>query len=281
MAAGMRQDEAPRLPTSSGHPVALLLGSGFGGLAGLVKPIRRVSYESMEGYERPTDIAPERVPQVTVGTIDGSPVVVYPTRLHLYHGHTAYQVTAPVRHAYASGCRVIVCIGASGLVDGADDQALGVVSDHLNLTNENPLIGWRPTGVQHGGALTQQASRPTDAFVPMDQAYDLGLRGLAHEVARERGIDLCEGVYAEVRGPSLETPAEVRALRMLGVTYVGMSLSLEVIMARALGMRVLALTLPTNPAGAAWVSHRSVRAEATSATRELEAIVRGVLARLG
>ena len=78
----------------------------------------------------------------------------------------------------------------------------------------------------------------------------------------------------------METPAGVRALRMLGVSYVGMSLSLEVIMARALGMRVLALTLPTNPAGASWVSHRSVRAEATSATRELKIIVRGVLARL-
>ena len=280
MAARMRLEEAPLLPNSSRHPIGLVLGSGFGGLAGLVKPTRRVSYEQMEGYERLDDVEPERVPQATLGTIDGRSVIVYPVCLHLYHGHTAYQVTAPVRHAHASGCRVVVCIGASGLVDGADDQSLGVVSDHLNLTAENPLVGWSPAVAPAGRTMARKASRLPDAFVPMDQAYDPELRALAHEVARERGIDLHEGVYAEVRGPSLETPAEVHALRMLGVTYVGMSLSLEVIMARALGMRVLALTLPTNPAGAAWVSHRSVRAEATSATRELEAIVRGVLARL-
>lgn len=253
------------LLVSTDHPVALVLGSGFHGLSGIIKPVRRVSYEQVDGYVRPADGRVGHADQMTMGTIDGVPVVVYPSRLHLYQGCSAHEVTSLVRHAHACGCRVAICIGASGLVDGTDDQAIGMISDHLNLTGENPLRGW---------------NSGRDPFVPMVDAYDRELRQMAHDVARERGVELREGVYAEVVGPSLETPAEVRALRMLGVSYVGMSLSLEVIMARALGMRVLALTLPTNPAGASWVSHRSIRAEATSATRELGIIVRGVLERL-
>ena len=268
--AGMTLREelsSPSIPlVLPSRPVALLLGSGFKGLAGLVKPVRRISYAEMDGYAPHAGIQPERVPQATLGTIDGVSTMVYPTRLHLYHGHSAHEVTSLVRHARASGCETAVFLGACGVVDGDLSESLGVVTDHINLTGENPLVGWRASG--------------QDSFVPMEEAYDRELRDLAIEVAQARSIDLREGVYAEMRGPSLETPAEVRALRMLGASFVGMSLTLEVIMARALGMRVLAIVLPTNPAGAAWVSHRSVRAEVTSFSREVELIVRGVLARL-
>ena len=322
---------------SAEHPVALLLGSGFKALAGLVKPVRRVPYERMEGFATPAGAAAgESVPQATVGTIDGVPCIVYPVRLHLYQGYSAYEVATPVRHAAASGARVALLVGACGSLSAetgaagpvgvagatslagaeptgvsatsrmgaestgagaaspagaaaatAGEPVLSLVSDHINLTGENPLVEWRAAQATRRsaarlgvtGSLGPRTS-DTGSFVPMGQAYDPELRDLARRVAAERGIELGEGVYAEVKGPSLETAAEARALRALGADFVGMSLSLEVIMARALGLRVLALTLPTNPAGAEWVTHRSVRAEATSAASELAAIVRGLLRNL-
>lgn len=251
--------------STAGRPIALVLGSGFTGLSGMVKTVQRVPYTSMDGFALPPNISIQKMPEATIGTIDGVSVVVYPRRLHLYHGYTAFEVTTLVRHARSRGCHTVVFVGASGAIDPSAEARLGLVSDHLNLTGENPLVGWR---------------RDADSFVPMEHAYDAELRDLAKKVASERGIDLFEGVYAEMRGPSLETPAEVRALRALGATFVGMSLSLETIMARALGMRVLALTLATNPAGASGVSHRTVRAEATSSARDLEAVVRGVVSRI-
>ncbi len=249
----------------SGRPVALMLGSGFSRLAGLVKPVRRIPYAQIEGLSSARE-ANAPLPHVaTAGTIDGKQAIVYPSKLHLFQGYSALEVTALVRHAHASGCGVAVFVGACGSVNSAKDGCLGLVSDHINLTGCNPLVD---RGVH------------TDAFLPMRDAYDPELRELVHRVAQAHGIGLQEGVYAEMRGPSLETPAEVRALQVLGADYVGMSLSLEVIMARALGMRVLAFALPTNEAGDAGVSHSSVRLEATSYARELEVIVRGVLAGL-
>ena len=243
------------------HPVALILGSGFKRLAGLVKPVQRVSYEQIVGNTH----APEALAglEATVGTVDGKAAIVYPARLHLHKGFTAFEVSSLVRHAHAKGCRIAIFVGACGAVAG--EEGLGVVSDHINLTGTTPLTGWQREG---------------DSFVPMNDVYDTRLRKIAREVAKNNGMDLPEGVYAEVCGPNLETPAEVRALGLLGANYVGMSLSLEAIMAHALGMKVLAFSLATNQAGASYVSHRYVRAEATSAAKDLETVVRGVLARL-
>lgn len=249
------------LAISSGRPVALLLGSGFTRLSGLVKTVRRIPYEQIVDDAHPACGLDGL--EATVGTVDGRSVIVYPARIHLYKGFSAFQVASLVRHAHACGSRMAVFVGASGAVGNA--EGLAVVTDHINLTGESPLVGWRHEG---------------DSFVPMRDVYDWQMRAFAHEVAESHGIELSEGVYAEVRGPQLETPAEVRALEALGVSYVGMSLTLESIMAHALGMRVLALTHATNPAGATWVSHRSVRVEATSVGKDVETIVRGVLRRL-
>ena len=250
---------------SSDHPVALALGSGFSGIAGLVKPVRRISYERFEGGPSYAGEAAPDIPSATLGTIDGVPTIVYPRRIHLYQGHSAGEVTSAVRHAASCGCRVAVFVGACGMIDDEASPRLGIVSDHINLTGHNPLIGKKHRG---------------DSFVPMTNAYDAGLRALALEVAKDHGIAVREGVYAEVMGPSLETEAERRALGLLGANFVGMSLSLEAIMAHALGIRVLAITLATNRAGASNVSHQSVRAETTSYDREVRMLVRGVLERL-
>ena len=247
------------------HPIAIVLGSGLGHLAGLVRPVRRIDYRDIEGFPlsaRP--VAGHRF-EATIGTIDDVPVVVYPGRIHLYQGYSAAEVTALVRHAHHLGCRDIVFACATGAVPGNAGVGLGILTDQINLTGRNPLAEW-------------DGLRDVESpFVDMNEAYSPYLRTIARGVADDLGIHVDEGVYAGVLGPCFETPAEVAALRALGVSYVGMSTVNEVIMARALGMHVLGLTLAANESGAPSVSHETVLAAAGDHAEDFERLVRGVL----
>lgn len=247
------------------HPVAIVLGSGLGHLGSLVRPVRRIDYRDIDGFPlsaRP--VAGHRF-EATVGTIDDVPVVVYPGRIHLYQGYSAAEVTALVRHAHHLGCRDIVFACATGAVPGNAGVGLGILSDQINLTGRNPLAEW-------------EGLRDVESpFVDMNEAFSPYLRSIARGVADDLGIHVEEGVYAGVLGPCFETPAEVAALRALGVSYVGMSTVCEVIMARALGMHALGLTLAANESGAPAVSHESVLAEAEKHAEDFERLVRGVL----
>lgn len=247
------------------HPVAIVLGSGLGHLGSLVRPVRRIDYRDIEGFPlsaRP--VAGHRF-EATVGTIDEVPVVVYPGRIHLYQGYSAAEVTSLVRHAHHLGCRDVVFACATGAVPGNAGVGLGILSDQINLTGRNPLAEW--------DGLPDVES----PFVDMNEAYSPYLRALARGVADDLGIHVEEGVYAGVLGPCFETPAEVAALRALGVSYVGMSTVNEVIMARALGMHVLGLTLAANESGAPAVSHDTVLEAAGRHAEDFESLVRGVL----
>lgn len=247
------------------HPVAIVLGTGFGHLRSLVKPVRHIDYHDVDGFpEDARPIAGHRF-EATIGTVDGVPVVVYPGRIHLYQGYSASEVTSLVRHAYRLGCRDIVFACATGAVPGNAQPGLGILTDHINLTGCNPLVD---------DADLRHVETP---FVGMRDAYTPYLRGLARGVADDLGISVQEGVYAGVLGPCFETPAEVAMLRGMGVSYVGMSTVCEVIMAHALGMNVLGLTLATNFAGEDDVSHQSVLEEATRHADDFERLVRGVL----
>lgn len=247
------------------HPVAIVLGSGLGHLGSLVRPVRRIDYRDIEGFPlsaRP--VAGHRF-EATVGTIDEVPVVVYPGRIHLYQGYSAAEVTSLVRHAHHLGCRDVVFACATGAVPGNAGVGLGILSDQINLTGRNPLAEW-------------DGLRDVESpFVDMNEAYSPYLRALARGVADDLGIHVEEGVYAGVLGPCFETPAEVAALRTLGVSYVGMSTVNEVIMARALGMNVLGLTLAANESGAPAVSHDTVLEAAGRHAEDFESLVRGVL----
>ncbi len=247
------------------HPVAIVLGSGLGHLGSLVRPVRRIGYRDIEGFPlsaRP--VAGHRF-EATVGTIDEVPVVVYPGRIHLYQGYSAAEVTSLVRHAHHLGCRDVVFACATGAVPGNAGVGLGILSDQINLTGRNPLAEW-------------DGLRDVESpFVDMNEAYSPYLRALARGVADDLGIHVEEGVYAGVLGPCFETPAEVAALRALGVSYVGMSTVNEVIMARALGMHVLGLTLAANESGAPAVSHDTVLEAAGRHAEDFESLVRGVL----
>lgn len=247
------------------HPVAIVLGTGLGHLNGLVRPVRRIDYQDIEGFPASARPIEGHSFEATVGTIDDVPVVVYPGRIHLYQGYSAAEVTALVRHAFHLGCRDIVFACATGAVPGRAHTGLGIITDQINLTGRNPLAEW------------EELRDVETPFVDMNDAYSPYLRTIARGVADDLGIAVEEGVFAGVLGPCFETSAEVAALRTLGVSYVGMSCACEVIMARALEMNVLGLTLAANESGAVAVSHESVLAAAEGHADDFERLVRGVL----
>ena len=259
------EDTVKSCKPSVEHPVAIVLGSGLGHLGSLVRPVRRIDYRDIEGFPMSAKPVEGHRFEATVGTIDDVPVVVYPGRIHLYQGYSAAEVTVLVRHAHHLGCRDIVFACATGAVPGQAHVGLGILTDQINLTGRNPLAEW-------------DGLRDVESpFVDMNDAYSPYLRTLARGVADDLGIAVEEGVYAGVLGPCFETPAEVAALRTLGVSYVGMSTVCEVIMARALDMNVLGLTLAANESGATGVSHESVLEAAGRHAEDFERLVRGVL----
>ena len=259
------EETVERCQPSVEHPVALVLGTGLGHLRSLVHPVRRIDYHDIDGF--PADARPisGHSFEATVGTVDQVPVVVYPGRIHLYQGYSAAEVASLVRHAHRLGCRDIIFACATGAVPGNAHKGLGIITDHINLTGCNPLVG----DVSLRGVETP--------FVGMTDAYSPYLRTLARGVADDLGISVEEGVCAGMLGPSFETPAEVRMLAGMGVSYVSVSTVCEVIVARALGMDVLGLTLATNEAGDATVTHESVVEMAGRHAEDFERLVRGIL----
>ncbi len=186
-------------------------------------------------------------------------------RLHLYQGYRPEEVVAPVRLAALLGAGIMIATNATGAIDPAiEPGSIVVITDHLNLQGRNPLVGpWaREFGTQ---------------FPDMSQAYDPELIAIARRAAAAAGFEVSEGVYAGVLGPSFETPAEVRALRTLGASVVGMSTVPEVIAARHMGMRVMALSLAANPAAGIRteaLSHEEVLQAGKAAAGRLRKLVR-------
>lgn len=219
---------------------------------------------SFEEAGLPAATAPGHEGRLVAGTLAGVEVVVQQGRLHLYEGYTARQVTACVRLAAEAGITALVVTNAAGGL--RPDLLAGdllLLTDHLNLTGANPLLGQL-------------------RFVDMSNAYDAEFRVLAHEAMAAVGERVIEGVYAGLAGPSYETPAEVRMLRTLGADAVGMSTVLEVLEARALGLRVLGYSLITNvhQPHSTEVRHADVLAVAAAAGPKLAAVVREVLPQL-
>lgn len=253
------------------HPLAIVLGSGLGSLGERVRAVRHIPYSDIDGF--PTEAIPVEGHSFTVlvGELDGVPVVVYPGRVHMYQGYDALQVTSLVRHAHKLGCRSIVLSCATGAVGAIAPGTVGIITDQINLTGRNPLAS--PAGVAAAGL--------DSPFVSMAGAYSPYLSGLAREAASELGMELAEGVYAGLLGPSYETPAEIRMLDTLGADYVGMSTVCEAIMARAMGMEVLGITLVTNKAGCPGESHAKVLGAADAAAEAMQALALATIRRIG
>jgi purine-nucleoside phosphorylase len=253
----------------AGYPeVALVLGSGFGGLAESVAARAQVPYGEIPGFPQPAGRIPGHAGRLIIGEAGGVRVAVFSGRVHLYQGISALDAAYTARLAEALGAKVLIVTNAAGGLnpDLVPGEAV-LMSDHINLMAANPLIGWPGPA---GGT----------PFVPMTDAYDGGLRSIALEAAADAGLRLHEGVYAAVLGPSFETPAEVRYLRAIGADLVGMSTVPEVIAARALGLRVLGLSLVTNVAAGHGLDHEEVLDRAAKAQAELTQLLLGILSRL-
>jgi purine-nucleoside phosphorylase len=268
VAAGTREIEA-RLPWGGAHPeLFAVLGSGLGFLADTLDEAVSMPFAAIPGF--PGAAVAGHQGRFVAGTLEGRRVLVQAGRFHLYEGHAPEVVVAPVRIARALGAPVFLVTNAAGGVNPAfGPGTLMLIEDHLNLMGRNPLVGPAPEGEPR--------------FPDMSVAYDLELRTLARRVARELGIPLETGVYAAVTGPSYETPAEVRMIGIMGGDAVGMSTVPEVIAARSAGMRVLGVSLVTNPgAGLASepLSHAEVLEAGRAAAPRFERLVRGVVGAL-
>lgn len=212
--------------------VGIILGTGLGGLADQITTEASVPYETIPGF--PLSTVESHAGRLLLGRLAGKRVVAMQGRFHRYEGYGLDAVTFPVRVMHALGARVLIVSNACGGMNPLwKPGELVLLSDHINLLGDNPLIG-----------LNDERLGPR--FPDMSAPYDPELRAMARAVALELGINLREGVYAAVPGPNLETRAEYRMLRSIGADVVGMSTVPEVIVAAHAGMRTVGISIITD-----------------------------------
>ena len=248
--------------------IAIILGSGLGGLAEEIENAVRVPYADIPGFPEATVIG--HVGELVAGTLSGRRVLALGGRFHMYEGHPIALAAFPVRVLHELGARTLFTSNAAGGI--RSDLAPGdlmIIEDHLNLTFTNPLTG----------TLQEGDTR----FPDMSDPYDRRSRALLRAIGDRLRIPLKEGVYACLSGPSFETRAEVRMLATLGADAVGMSTVPEVIVARAMGMRVAAMSCITNAAAGtsdAPVLHAEVLAVTARAAESFQSVVRAFVAEI-
>ncbi|HKV02470.1 MAG TPA: purine-nucleoside phosphorylase [Ktedonobacteraceae bacterium] len=256
-------------------PVAgLILGSGLGDLVAEMRDATAIPYGEIPHFLRSTVAG--HVGRLLLGMLEDVPVVVMQGRFHFYEGYALQALTLPVRVMKVLGAQTLIVTNAAGGLNPAYRPGdFMLISDHINLpglAGANPLIG--PNDERLG-----------ERFPPLARAYDAELRALARTVAAAwPEITLHEGVYVMVGGPSFETGAELRFLRMIGADAVGMSTAPEVVVARHMGMRVLGLSLITNKATGVEmeeVNHAEVLATADVARPKFVALMRGIVGGVG
>jgi purine-nucleoside phosphorylase len=245
--------------------VGIVLGSGLAGLSDVVDGSVTIPYRDIP--EMPDPTVPGHRGEFVAGMLEGVPVILQRGRLHLYEGHPPDAATLPVRLLAQLGIEALIVTNAAGGIHrDLRPPALMLIRDHINLTGRSPLVGPVREGERR--------------FPDMSEAYDRPLRTLARRAAADAGLTLREGVYVGLLGPSFETPAEIRMLERLGADAVGMSTVLEVIQARACGIRVLGISTITNLAagiGSEPLSHEDVLEAGRSIAKDLEVLVRGVI----
>ena len=261
---------AVRSHTHEKPAIAIILGSGLGDLANEVSHATAIPYAEIPHFLRST--VPGHAGRLLLGTVEDMLVVMMQGRFHFYEGYALEALTLPVRVMHELGAHtLIVTNAAGGLNPSYSPGDFMLLSDHINLpgmAGANPLVG---TNDERFGTR----------FPALAKAYDAGLRQLAREVAsKQADITLHEGVYVMVSGPSFETGAELKFLRVIGADAVGMSTAPEVVVARHAGMRVLGLSLITNTAtgdDTEEVNHAEVLATADAARPRFTMLVRGIL----
>jgi purine-nucleoside phosphorylase len=249
--------------------IGLVLGSGLGGFADSLTDATRIPYADIPEFPRSTAIG--HAGQLVIGKSGVVPVAVMQGRVHLYEGYSAHEVAFPMRVFGRMGLRAVILTNAAGGINLNYQQgALVLIRDHINLQGTNPLVG-------------ANDDRFGVRFPDMTHAFEKSYRDIAREEAVKLEMTLHEGVYAALLGPSYETPAEIKYLRTIGADLVGMSTVFEVIAARHMGIKVLAISCVTNMAAGIIdqpLSHEEVMETGERVKTSFEALLRSVLPRI-
>ena len=243
--------------------IAIVLGSGLGAFGDQIQVEQTLSYHELEGF--PVSTVKGHKGQFLFGYIGEVPVVLMQGRVHFYEGYTISDVVLPIRLMKLMGAHTLFLTNASGGINPAfHPGGLMMLTDHVSIFAPNPLIGEN---------IEELGTR----FPDMSQVYDLELQKILTDTAEENGIELFEGVYAQLTGPSFESPAEIRMLGKLGVDAVGMSTVVEAIVANHMGMRICGVSCISNMAEGISknpLTHEEVQEAADQAAPQFEKLVK-------
>ncbi|EYE87450.1 purine nucleoside phosphorylase [Fervidicella metallireducens AeB] len=249
--------------------VGLILGSGLGSIADEVEEKVVIKYSDIPNF--PVSTVAGHAGQFVYGKLEGKTVLMMQGRFHFYEGYAMREVTFPIRILHMLGIKNLIVTNAAGGVNtGFKPGDLMIIKDHINFSGTNPLIG-----------------RNLDEFGPrfpdMSKPYCSDLIEIAKKVAEEKEIDVVEGVYIMMTGPSYETPAEIRMCRILGADAVGMSTVPEVIVANHSGMKVLGISCITNMAAGILeqpLNHQEVMETSEKVKDKFKSLVKGIVSRI-
>jgi purine-nucleoside phosphorylase len=255
--------------------IGIVLGSGLGAIADSVANPTIIPYAEIPHF--PHSTVEGHSGRIVAGLLNGVPVIVQQGRVHFYEGYSPQQITFPMRVLGALGIRAVVLTNAAGGI--AENYRIGqlvAIADHINFMGFNPLAGPNEPrfGLRPGSGLR---------FFDMTEPYSKDLRALAQQAATAEGFEIPEGVYIAVSGPSFETPAEIRAFRIMGATLVGMSTVPETIVARHMGIEVLAISCVTNLAaglGSKPLSHEEVNETGRQVEQRLASLFERLLPKI-
>lgn len=243
--------------------IGIVLGSGLGAVADAVSDGVTIPFTDLPGFPRPT--VQSHAGSLVIGKLCGQVVAVMQGRAHFYESGRADAMKPALQALHESGCRTLLLTNSAGaLRPEAGPGSLMMITDHINFAGTNPLIG----------------ELGNERFVDMTEAYDRDLRSGLKRTAKQLGITLHEGVYIWFSGPNFETPAEIRAAKVLGADVVGMSTVPEVLLARWLGMRVAAVSVIANPAsgmGEKMLTHEMSMAKSAEGAKNLVRVITGFL----
>ena len=247
--------------------IGIILGTGLGGLVNEIEIVHTLQYASIPNF--PVSTVEGHKGQLIFGRLGGKNIIAMQGRFHFYEGYNMLDVTFPVRVMSSLGIKVLFVSNASGGLNPKFKVGdVMMITDHINMFGSNPLIG--PN-------LNELGIR----FPDMSQAYDFKLLDIARKIALQNHIDLKEGVYVGVSGPTFETPAEYKMFRILGGDAIGMSTVPEVIVARHSGMKVFGISIITDsgvPGEIKEISHEEVQEVASKAEPKMSLIIKELIA---
>ncbi len=242
--------------------IGITLGSGLGGLAEKIDKVCEISYKDIEGF--PVSTVSGHEGKFIFGTLSGKRVVVMSGRVHFYEGYRMEEVVTPVRIMGLLGAKIVLLTNAAGGINlDFKPGDLMMITDHISLFVQNPLLG-------------QNADELGPRFPDMSTVYDRKLQEKIRQAATATGVDIKEGVYVQLTGPSYETPAEIRMLRKMGADAAGMSTVVEAIAANHMGLRVAGISCITNMAAGILdqpLNHEEVKATADMVKEKFEKLV--------